>query len=79
MPAVVVHHPAANAEVSRFLILLEDRRVHAQAARIDVIGKTLGGNLAGHFGDKLGVHRRLADVAPDHQGLIKRSLVLLDR
>ena len=76
MPAVVIHHPAANAEVSRFLIILEDRRVHTQAARIDVIGKTLSGYLAGHFGDKLGVHWRFTDVPPNDQGLIECSLVL---
>ena len=36
----------------------------------------LGGNLARHLGNELGVYRRLVDVAFDHQRLLERCFVL---
>lgn len=55
MTPVVVEGRRVIAAVSSVLVRLEDRRIDAQAARIDVFGKAFGGHLACHFGDVFGV------------------------
>ncbi len=49
MSAVVVENPGAQRFVGRLLVVLAQRRVNAQAARVHILGIVLGQRLAHHL------------------------------
>jgi predicted esterase YcpF (UPF0227 family) len=61
--------PRRSALVGGLLVGAADRGDHAQAAAVGVLGKSLGGYLARHFGDVVGAHAKVIDIALDVQHL----------
>src|SRR5690348_395207 len=62
-PVVVVQDALSQSLVGGFLVDLPQRGVHAEAARIDVLGVMLGQGLTHHFRDVFGVQRVLSYLA----------------
>ena len=75
--AVVVHHALAQAGVGSFLLALDQRGVHLEAAGVDLVGEALGSNLSRHLGGEFGMHRVLGQFPLDHQRFLERRLMLL--
>jgi hypothetical protein len=77
VPTVVVEHIAPEARVRGLLIVLADGGVDLQACAVHVFGKTIRGDLSGHFGNVFGMNREHVGLALDHQCLFRRLFMLL--
>ena len=76
MTPLVVEHAAAQGGVRCFLISLENGGVDPEAAGVGLFGEALERELPGHFGDKVGFHRKVVDLALDVERLLGGGGVL---